>query len=392
MMKEKVILSTPITHSDWMWGHQKRIGHGEKSVRYILDRCKGLGMNRVYWRCFDGGLACYHSQLMDSLALGFHPDNYHAWMTPDFKIPDIFKPYRNFDSLKAAVNYGHKIGLEVHAWLTINEDDHGWGLQSRFTQAHPQFRWIKRNGTSFNSQLSFAFPEVRKYKLGLVKEILRYDVDGFFFDWMRTGDVRGGPQADSRGTADFGYEPPLVEGFKAKFKKDPRSIPNHDERWVQFRCEPQSLFVKEAHKLIKQKNKSLPIAMMGHHPWSFRGDGTAKINGNRHGLLLDVTRWAKEGWVDEVTAAGYFRKWGTAAKAYAYLKEEVKNYAAIWLWWWMPSTPEDFTKSVRVAQKLGSSQILYWESDYVDAPGRAAEAKNLLGAMSGYVNTGTLYE
>jgi len=74
-------------------------------------------------------------------------------------------------------------------------------------------------GLPYNSQLSFAFPQVRDYKLGLVKEILAYDIDGFFFDWMRTGDVRNGPQADATGTADFGYEKPLVEGFIKNTKR-----------------------------------------------------------------------------------------------------------------------------------------------------------------------------
>jgi hypothetical protein len=80
--------------------------------------------------------------------------------------------------------------LEVHARLSINEDDRVWGLQSRFTRRHPQFRWCKRSTFPYNSQLSFAFPEVREYKLNLLREILKYDFDGVFFDWIRTGDLR----------------------------------------------------------------------------------------------------------------------------------------------------------------------------------------------------------
>ena len=43
--------------------------------------------------------------------------------------------YSNFDSLAAAVDYGHSIGLKIHAWATINEDDHGWGWRSEFAKA-----------------------------------------------------------------------------------------------------------------------------------------------------------------------------------------------------------------------------------------------------------------
>jgi len=114
--------------------------------------------------------------------------------------------------------------------------------------------------------------------------------------------------------------------------------------------------MKEAHKLIKGKNKSLPIAMMGHHPWSYRGDGTARINGNHNGLLLDVARWAKEGWVDEVVAAGYFTKGGTPQKAYAYMKKEVKGKCKVWLYAWVPATMDLFKHSLQTAKKLGPAR------------------------------------
>ena len=68
--------------------------------------------------------------------------------------------------------YGHQIGLKIHAWVTINEDDHGWGWPSEFTKHHPEFRWVRRDGTPYHSQLSFAFPEVRDYKLAILEELL----------------------------------------------------------------------------------------------------------------------------------------------------------------------------------------------------------------------------
>ena len=47
-MKNNLMLSTPVSHSDWMWNHQQRIGHGKRSVKYILDRCKAVGWRRIY--------------------------------------------------------------------------------------------------------------------------------------------------------------------------------------------------------------------------------------------------------------------------------------------------------------------------------------------------------
>lgn len=384
----RIVLSAPVTHSDWVSRYRARIGHGRKSVEYILDRCKAVGLRRIYWRCFDGGKAMYASQLMDEEWTGYDADSYHAWASPDSHIEPL-DAYRGFDSLKEAVDYGHRIGLEIHAWLSINEDDHAWGLISRFSREHPQFRWVKRSGMPYNSQLSFAFPDVREYKLGLLKEILCYDIDGVFFDWIRTGDVRNEPQATVDGTADFGYERPLVEAFKREVGRDPHKLENHDPRWVEFRAEPQTLFMRAAHKLIKAKSRRLPISMMGHHPWSYRG-ATPLIDGNLNGLLLDVRTWAREGLIDEAVAAGYFSphvKAGTPREAVEYLRTEVGGQCNVWLYWWLPPTVVDFRASVRMAETVGARQLLYWESDYLDLPERASDAGKLAATMAEYVDS-----
>jgi hypothetical protein len=135
--------------------------------------------------------------------------------------------YGKFDSLAAAVKYGHEIGLQIHAWLSVNEDDHGWGWRSEFVKAHPQFRWVRRDGRVYTSQLSFAFPEVRAYKLSILKELLDgYAVDGLFLDWIRTGDIRDNPQNHpENGLADYGYEMPNVEAFRQRTGKSPARRP-----------------------------------------------------------------------------------------------------------------------------------------------------------------------
>ena len=59
---EKLILSTPLTHSDWML--KAGIPWGEAGVRHMLDACKACGWSRVYWRALDGGRSLYKSRLM----------------------------------------------------------------------------------------------------------------------------------------------------------------------------------------------------------------------------------------------------------------------------------------------------------------------------------------
>jgi len=272
----------------------------------MLDACKACGWSRVYWRALDGGRALYKSKLLRAQGKWDEDNFWNPQMDADKELTRQFTnnksprertallakveslDYSNFDSLGEAVSYGHKIGLQIHAWVSINEDDHGWGLQSEFTKKHPELRWRRRNGQAYRSQLSFAFPEVKKYKLSILEELLgNYPLDGLFLDWIRTGDVRDNPQTDADGVADSGYETPSLDKFQTQFGLDAHMVPNNDERWVRIRAEPQTDFMRAARKLVLAQKKSVPISVMVGHPWHYRGLHN-KIDGNLRGLLLDV--------------------------------------------------------------------------------------------------------
>lgn len=370
----------PVTHSDWMVRDPAPVW-GAAGVHQILDRCKECGWSRVYWRCFDGGRACYTSRVMEPYHRyddeNYHRDHDSTWVLEKLKPVD----FRTFDALKEAIAYGHRVGLEVHAWLSVNEDDHGYGLISRFAREHPQFCWVRRDGRPYRSQLSFASPEVRNYKLALVQEILDYNPDGIFFDWIRTGDVRDNPQTDSDGVANYGYEKPLVEGFKAKFGVDPHDIPNGDDRWVLFRAEVQTLFMREARRLIRRHNRSMPVAALVHQPWGYRGGpNDTPYADNLRGLLLDVKTWAWEELIDAVVGAGYYRPGGSPEAAFKHLREVTESRVAVWTYAWIGAA-DQFIADAQLAERLGASQMLLWESDYIALP---PENPETVKAMSAY--------
>jgi len=180
-----LLLSAPLTHIDWML--RDGMAWGPEGVHHMLDQCKKSGWTRVYWRALDGGRSLYESALMDAQGKWdddcfFRPatsedrkltEQFTGGMSAKDRLATLAKvesfDYGSFDSLAEAVRYGHAIGIEVHAWLSINEDDHAWGIQSRFSKTHPEARWRKRDGTFYHSQMSFAFPEVMAYKLGIVE-------------------------------------------------------------------------------------------------------------------------------------------------------------------------------------------------------------------------------
>ncbi|HPO13877.1 MAG TPA: family 10 glycosylhydrolase [Candidatus Hydrogenedentes bacterium] len=381
----KFVLNAPVTHSDWML--RDGVAWGPEGVHHMLDACKASGWTRVHWRALDGGRSLYKSAMMDPQGK-WDPDNfwnpaepqdrklmesYTGSMTPESRTELLQKleryDYGTFDTLAEAVRYGHEIGLEVYAWISVNEDDHGWGLRSRFAKAHPEFCWKKRDGTPYHTQMSFAFPEVMEYKLAVVKEILdNYAVDGLFIDWLRTGDVRDNPQTDAEGVADHGFEEPMLRGFQEKYGVDPKTIPNGDERWVRFRAEPHTVFMRGVRKLATDKRAGMPVAVLVAHPWCYRGMQN-KIDGNLRGLLLDLTTWAQEGLINAAAPAGYYMGGGTPEQAYRALQEETNHKTDIWYYTWVPNTPDDFKNDVNRAQALGAKQILLWEGDYID--GRA---------------------
>lgn len=370
--RPSLLLSTPVTHSDWMV-RKPAPKWGVEGVHQILDRCKEAGIHRVYWRCFDGGRALYASRLMEP-EHSFDPDNYHTGR-PSAWVLDVLQKcdYHTFDSFKPAIEYGHQIGLEVHAWLSINEDDHGWGLASRFSKENADSRWVSRDGRVFRSQESFAFKKVRDYKLGLVREILAYHPDGIFFDWIRTGDVRDNPHTDSKGVAIQGYEAPNLEAFRNKYHFDAKTLPNDDERWIRIRAEPQTIFMREASALIRKSNPRAVISAMVQHPWGYRGALNDTIYRDcLSGLLVDVEKWSQEHLVDEVVAAGYYRDGGNAESAWRWLQKKTGGDVQVVAYGWL-NTLASVNDALLMADKVNAPELLLWESDYLGLPPENAD-------------------
>jgi Glycosyl hydrolase-like 10 len=398
---QKLVLGAPITHCDWMLkDNRPEVVWGKDGVRHMLSVCKAAGISQIYWRVLDAGRAMYKSRFVlpaehyefdqfynpvtkeeKALLDSFHMD-YQRRGHSNRSISEMIDSldYSSFDSFAAAVEIGHELGLQIFAWVTINEDDHGWGAPSAFSRLWPEYRWVRRDGRRYHSQLSFAFPQVMDYKLGIIKEVLAYDLDGLFIDWLRTGDVRDNPQTDARGVADYGYEAPSVERFKRKFGINPHEIPNDDPRWVKYRAEPRTEFMRRTRRLVRAKKKHLPVSVLVANPWCYRGLGD-KICGDLNGLLVDTPAWAREGLIDAAVPAGYFKDGGSTEEAYRALEKETAENIEIWPYEWAPKTPAEFAAQAARARKLGAKHILFWEGDYFDDPEPAAR-ESLARAMS----------
>ena len=358
----------------------------------MLSRCKEFGADRILWRMFDAGYANYNSAYADKFKFCKNDGyTFHTLFSANDEDFGFYKEYDHYDStmpddfdtLKVASTICRDLGLEIYAWYSINEDDHGCGLTSRFTREHPEFRWVRRNGERYHSQLSFAFPEVRAYKLNLIKESFQYDIDGLFLDYMRTGDVRDDPQTDKNGYADYGYEKPFVDEYLRRYNVDPHDVPADDEKWLDLRNESITEFMREVRREVDENRPDFVIDAMGVHPYSYRGMpdeqktddapdwlkkfGLTVHGGSKKSLLCDVETWAKEKLIDKFIVAAYYRKGYTLKNALSYAKELIEDTPVkLMAYSDLPNSAEKVYRFVSVAKEFGISELLFWEADWMD--------------------------
>jgi uncharacterized lipoprotein YddW (UPF0748 family) len=207
------------------------------------------------------------------------------------------------------VEYGHSLGMKVIAWAEIYHEDHGLG-PTKITLEHPEWRRAYRNFKiprewDGGGELSWAFPEVRQYKIGMLREMLEYGVDGVFFDMVRGRDV-----VDLNGFIDTGYEEPTVKGYQKQYSLDPRRIPNSEPSWVAYRSEVIGNALREVRAMMMKtfpgKELILYVPAVGspmqHCPPDMNGDQSRMIaqplRDEYTGCLIQVSQWAREGLFD----------------------------------------------------------------------------------------------
>ena len=84
------------------------------------------------------------------------------------------------DPLKIAGEAAKRSGVALYAWLDPFDDGRralppvqAWS--SKFLEEHPEYRAVDRDGRTRWGLLCFGYPEVRRYKAQLVKEMLSYE-------------------------------------------------------------------------------------------------------------------------------------------------------------------------------------------------------------------------
>jgi len=157
---------------------------------------------------------------------------------------------------------------------------------------HPEWTMRNREGVPITN-LSLAYPQVRKYWLSLLRETLDYGTDGIQLNLNRSEPY-------------VFYEEPVVRSFKEKYGEDPRKLSVEDPRWLAHSAGYLTRFVREVRKLVDEKpGRELGVTISG------RKNGNPAHYEENH---CDVETWLRERLVNYIMPtphlhASLLRKW-----------------------------------------------------------------------------------
>lgn len=192
------------------------------------------------------------------------------------------------DTLKVVAAACHEAGMACYASLRMNgdypakpaDDSLSRQLNSNFWRAHPEFRVRGMKGED-KTKLSYAYPEVRAFKLTILREAAERDIDGINLDFLRHPPF-------------FGFDEPLKKAFRDRYQIDPAMVPLEDARWESLRGEIMTGFLREVRQLLDEagRQKGRPLGLSARIDWK---EGKS--------LGCDVETWLREGLLDYLVVA-----------------------------------------------------------------------------------------
>ncbi|MSO21679.1 MAG: hypothetical protein EXQ58_00185 [Acidobacteria bacterium] len=280
----------------------------EAEIRREIEPYRDSDFSRLYWEAASGERCNYPTKIGHTPVLEWIEDHYavgerlaaESWNTLQ---------RQGIDPFKVALEYAHEIGLEFHACIRtagfhfpVPQDE--WNTGGFYDQ-HPEWRGRDRQGLP-TPRLSYAYPEVQQFVISLLKEMAGYPIDGVCLLYNRRPPL-------------VEYEIPLVEGFRAKYGKDPRELEERDSRWLAYRSAALTTFMRSVRKAMneaaEERGRSKPLHV------------SAVVASNQRENLyygMDLETWIGEGLVD--TMIPYSSVEGGKSSADAWVSPKDADY------------------------------------------------------------------
>ncbi len=189
---------------------------GPEDVRELVRQCKEAGVDALNWRAAGLGVAGYHSKLLTSLEWLATADRSALIDRSPDKTPLLnqrFSPdtpldatLRRMDPMAEARDACREAGLGFHIWLDVFDEQNG-----RFLIENPECQVTGRDGiTRWPGLRSYANEKAVEWMLAVVRELMEYEPDGFYFATSCHSRHLEFPEPDDF----FGFEPEIAAAFE----------------------------------------------------------------------------------------------------------------------------------------------------------------------------------
>jgi hypothetical protein len=275
------------------------IPDSEAEMERLMAMCAHYGFDRVFFRVSVCGADCYHTKVMTpAFENVFEKYTTEILDTGCANIPSrhrrMGQVMRVIDPLACCAKYCRKYGMKMYAWVTIYDSLY-YAPPTEFFQQHPEYTWVSRDGTKHIPGVPcYAFPEVRRYRLNQMKELVEYDIDGILLS-DRSHSPWPGRNANggNEGARGYGYNEPVVREYVRRYGKDPRNVEpdSLDEiRFVQLKGDFLTQFLREVKAVTSAASKKLALTTAA----SIADPVLANW------MYVDADTLAREGIVDEL--------------------------------------------------------------------------------------------
>lgn len=180
----------------------------------------------------------------------------HEWAYYDSKLMPKPPALGTRDVLREAVDAAKPLGMPVIVYTVVQAG--GWAIRE-----HPEWKMVAADGSVIEGRVCFN-SGYRQFMLGLIEEMLAYEIDGFHVDML-----------------DQGFGPPYgcwcgscKERFEKQYAQPMPSGVTWDDAWrkmLDFRANTSAGFEDEIRDFIKQRKPALSVDFNyhGNPPFSF---------------------------------------------------------------------------------------------------------------------------
>lgn len=351
----------------WIWPYKPR------TVEHLRETFREMGPNAFgqWWvQVLGADLTCYDSKV--GTIPGIANQDFHRWEHGEFADSMKTLVAAGINPLKMAREEAARQHAEFHvmirpsAWIASYPFEETF--DSRFALAHPEWRCVDRDGTP-TLHMSYAYPEVQKQVFDVIRETLELQPDGVGFLFHR-------------GMPMILWEEPFCRAFQAIYGADALTVAEDDPRILDLRAAMMTDFLREVRYVLnstaeKQGRKT---------PYQISLSTFSKESDNRK-FGLDVSRWAREGIVDQLAVAYFAHHTSFVQPDMAYYRRVVEGtkvglYPFVIAW--HTGTPKQLCERVTKFYADGATGIAVWdpsiEAHYRDkSPGNVFDIASRVG-------------